>query len=849
MTSIHSESSHANKSFATEPPTDRTASWLAMLLRMALMGGAALSIAWPLTPSSGRWSAVLGAVLGIWAGEKLGRSRLRLWTLVTFPFLAFFLLILATQLWVTWDWPSQWFGWTTALDLAESMRWGGGSFLLTSTLRAYGRRTPAWNILELLLPLLAAASLLSSHRDGQIHRPQQLADWALEQGQDPTWYLLLFGLAGSLFLAFGLLRLRRVSQLFAGLALIALLFSIALWGVSELPYRSIAQSLRKLLGESQKKNQSNKKQSARPQQGQGRPRPGQTSNRQDQQEQMPFQPPQQNQQENQRQKPVAMVVFRNDYKPLSGVYYFRQQVLSQYNGVRLVETHSLSYDRDRAFYFPSSDNQIQIPRSIDWPQRPEQPVAELYRKTPKTPKEPRSSKEWKKLDQATRSFLKFFLESKKKKQEAYVEITTQISLLRKHQRPFALVHPQSLQSLPNPNHRLFLQSYEVSSKAWNQKWGVQIQFGETYWPKEVWNYYTQAPTDPRYRELQQKILTQLKDSPYQDNPMAKAYVIKTWLEINAAYSMRIQPPTDTPDHVGYFLFQTRVGYCVHFAHAAVYLFRLTGIPARISEGYAAPARYRGGGSALLLRSAEAHAWPEVYVRGVGWVPFDIQPRRSLDPAARPPDPDLRRLYSNLARPQIKTPDKQSMYMMGRRTIPWGPILKTFFAVVRNILLYGTLLLLSIGFLLKFGRRWAYWFSPVGPRRRLRFYTHVVDRLSELGILRQPGESLEQFAQRLQDKLPSLSGLVEKLCAHRLGSQLLSEDDDALVFAQIRQELRLCSPWYLRFIQIVRPFAWSRHVWQHWQYSPPPALRKWRAFWAKTDLWFKRSVPLFRRSPA
>src|SRR5690606_26724776 len=63
----------------------------------------------------------------------------------------------------------------------------------------------------------------------------------------------------------------------------------------------------------------------------------------------------------------------------------------------------------------------------------------------------------------------------------------------------------------------------------------------------------------------------------------------------------------------HFLFGDLTGYCVHFAHAAVFLMRAVGVPARVGTGYALPEANRQGGSALLLRNSDQHAWPEVYL--------------------------------------------------------------------------------------------------------------------------------------------------------------------------------------------------------------------------------------------
>jgi transglutaminase-like putative cysteine protease len=70
-----------------------------------------------------------------------------------------------------------------------------------------------------------------------------------------------------------------------------------------------------------------------------------------------------------------------------------------------------------------------------------------------------------------------------------------------------------------------------------------------------------------------------------------------------------------------FLFETGEGYCVHFASSMVMLLRLNGIPARLSSGY----RYAfpfDRQEVYEVRAESAHAWPEAYIEGFGWVPFE-----------------------------------------------------------------------------------------------------------------------------------------------------------------------------------------------------------------------------------
>lgn len=85
-----------------------------------------------------------------------------------------------------------------------------------------------------------------------------------------------------------------------------------------------------------------------------------------------------------------------------------------------------------------------------------------------------------------------------------------------------------------------------------------------------------------------------------------------------------------------FLFETRRGFCEHYASAFAFLMRAAGIPARVVTGYAGGEinPYDGW---LVLRQANAHAWDEVWLAGRGWVRVDptaVIPARRVESSAR-----------------------------------------------------------------------------------------------------------------------------------------------------------------------------------------------------------------------
>lgn len=83
------------------------------------------------------------------------------------------------------------------------------------------------------------------------------------------------------------------------------------------------------------------------------------------------------------------------------------------------------------------------------------------------------------------------------------------------------------------------------------------------------------------------------------------------------------------DAVARFL-QERTGYCVHFASAFAVMARTLDMPSRIVVGYLPGTRVGSveqGQTEFTVTSRQLHAWPEVYFRGIGWVPFE--PTNSL----------------------------------------------------------------------------------------------------------------------------------------------------------------------------------------------------------------------------
>src|SRR5690606_36582226 len=75
------------------------------------------------------------------------------------------------------------------------------------------------------------------------------------------------------------------------------------------------------------------------------------------------------------------------------------------------------------------------------------------------------------------------------------------------------------------------------------------------------------------------------------------------------------------DAVDEFLFETRKGFCEHFASSFAVLMRAAGIPARVVVGYQG-GQYHPDEGYLIVRQYDAHAWTEVWLPGRGWLRVD-----------------------------------------------------------------------------------------------------------------------------------------------------------------------------------------------------------------------------------
>lgn len=151
-------------------------------------------------------------------------------------------------------------------------------------------------------------------------------------------------------------------------------------------------------------------------------------------------------------------------------------------------------------------------------------------------------------------------------------------------------------------------SYEVTSYT-----QYQIKAGESRAPGRS---YMRLPEDGNQRS--RELAHQMHAAAGSDT----AFINDVLAMFNEEeYFYTLQPPVLGNNPVDQFLFDTRQGFCGHYASAFAFMMRSAGIPSRIVLGYQGGELNPMGGH-LIVRQSDAHAWVEVWLERYGWYRLD-----------------------------------------------------------------------------------------------------------------------------------------------------------------------------------------------------------------------------------
>ena len=141
-------------------------------------------------------------------------------------------------------------------------------------------------------------------------------------------------------------------------------------------------------------------------------------------------------------------------------------------------------------------------------------------------------------------------------------------------------------------------------------------------PSASTSYYTQVPAP--YLALHGLAQSVVKaagaKTAFQD-----AVALQDWLSAGGGFRYTLNAPTVISESgLANFLEHTKRGYCQQFSFAMAALARLLGIPARVAIGFTSGTPVAG--NEWVVTSHDAHAWPELYFQGFGWLRFEPTPR-------------------------------------------------------------------------------------------------------------------------------------------------------------------------------------------------------------------------------
>lgn len=274
--------------------------------------------------------------------------------------------------------------------------------------------------------------------------------------------------------------------------------------------------------------------------------------------------------------------------------------------------------------------------------------------------------------------------------------------------------------------------------------------------------------NPKARDLAQSLAQQFPH-PRQRIDALLAY----FKEQSFFYSLK--NPVLGRDEVDEFLFQTRRGFCAHYAGAMVFVLRSSGIPARVVTGYQG-GQWQEAGQYLTVRQYDAHAWVEAWVDG-HWVQFD--PTAQVAPE---------RILSGLEQALVQ----EGSFLAGQfsvQKLKQGGVLSRMLLQVENLNFYWqrwvlgydqdtqqgvldkllglheyqqALYLLAGGFALFFvlGALWLKWQEkPKAQPKWLKAWQGLERKAQGLGIAVEAGTTPQQLLKELEQARPDLGAKI------------------------------------------------------------------------------------------
>jgi len=280
---------------------------------------------------------------------------------------------------------------------------------------------------------------------------------------------------------------------------------------------------------------------------------------------------------------------------------------------------------------------------------------------------------------------------------------------------------------------------------------------------------TALPIERNPRAL--ALARQMRDASGSDEAFIEAILNKFR---NEEYFYTLEPPRLEIDSVDDFLFNTRRGFCEHFASAFTVLVRAAGIPARVVTGYQG-GEYNAIGGYLIVRQSEAHAWSEVWLDDRGWLRIDptaaVAPERieqSLDAAMSEDEPVPGRLLRSGPLSQLRLLWDTANAFWNDQVVEFGETQQRWLLGLFDIdePEWKTLALaLAISLGVFFAGLSAYLAWRFRPRRRdplVQVYEQLCRKLARRDLVRLRHEGPRDYLTRAAVARPDLASRLEEV---------------------------------------------------------------------------------------
>lgn len=266
-------------------------------------------------------------------------------------------------------------------------------------------------------------------------------------------------------------------------------------------------------------------------------------------------------------------------------------------------------------------------------------------------------------------------------------------------------------------------------------------------PADILNRYLELPASlPRSVRLTAQKVAGAETTPYK-----RAKALQDWFRANFTYNLQVPAGHDGSAMEQFLL--NKEGYCEQFAGTYAAMARVLGLPARVAVGFTSGTK--GADGLWHVSGKEAHAWPEVYLSGYGWVAFEPTPGRGLPgaedytsvPAAQATDTTIVTTPSSAT----ATPDTEPKPEVAPPAAPTPTTTSqshTRAVVVVALALLAALYVVGVPLAKRRRRLRRRQGATTGADRVLVAWAEAEEDMAAAGLPRRPWETAPEFSHRV-----------------------------------------------------------------------------------------------------